>query len=100
MDKPSHVARIGGDEFAVLMPATGLEEGQAAMAHIETLVELNNQFYSGSALVLSMGLATGQQGERLEDVVRRADLLMYENKRAYYSATEVDRRRPNAVVRP
>ena len=99
VDRPSHVARIGGDEFAVLMPATSLEEGQAAMVHMQTLVELNNQFYSGPALVLSMGLAAGQAGERLEDVVRRADLLMYENKRAYYSATEVDRRRRNAAAR-
>jgi len=98
VDKPSHVARIGGDEFAVLMPATGPEEGRAAMAQIQTLVDLNNQFYSGPAVVLSMGLATGQQGERLEDVVRRADLLMYENKRAYYSASEVDRRRRSAAV--
>jgi diguanylate cyclase (GGDEF)-like protein len=100
VDKPSHVARIGGDEFAVLMPATGLEEGEATIAQIQTLVELNNQFYAGPSLGLSMGLATSQPGERLEAVVRRADLLMYETKRAYYTAAEADRRRRNAASKP
>ena len=100
VDKPCHVARIGGDEFAVLMPATDLQEGEATIAQIQTLVELNNQFYSGVPLALSMGLATSRPGERLEAVVKRADLLMYEAKRAFYSAAEVDRRRRAGAPSP
>ena len=100
VERPCHVARIGGDEFAVLMPATEREEGEATIAQIQKLVELNNQFYSGPSLGLSMGLATSQPGERLEAVVRRADLLMYEAKREYYSAAEADRRRRNAAAKP
>ncbi len=99
-DKSCHVARIGGDEFAVLMPATGQEVGEATIAQIQKLVELNNQFYSGPVLGLSMGLATSEPGERLETVVRRADLLMYEAKREFYSAAEADRRRRSTGARP
>jgi PleD family two-component response regulator len=57
------------------------------MESIENLVEVNNQFYSGITLSFSMGMATSTPGERLESVAKRADLLMYEAKRAYYAAS-------------
>ena len=74
--------------------------GEATIAQIQKLVELNNQFYSGPVLGLSMGAATSQPGERLETVVKRADLLMYEAKREFYSAAEADRRRRSTGARP
>jgi diguanylate cyclase (GGDEF)-like protein len=85
IEKPSHATRIGGDEFAILLPGTDEREGAIVMENIQTLLEINNQFYSGLILSLSMGAATSQPGERLEDVVKRADLLMYEVKRQHYS---------------
>jgi diguanylate cyclase (GGDEF)-like protein len=89
VEKPCHAARIGGDEFVVLMPGREQRDGQALMANLDKLVELNNQFYGGRALSLSMGAATSQPGERLETVVRRADAAMYEAKRAYYSDSQI-----------
>jgi GGDEF domain-containing protein len=59
--------------------------GQAMMDAIARLAEVNNQFYPGSALSFSMGAATSQPGERLEAVVKRADLAMFEQKRAHYA---------------
>lgn len=95
--KPNHAARIGGDEFAILMPGCGEAEGATMMESIGKLVALNNQFYStGSTLSLSMGAATSRPGERLESVVKRADLVMYEAKRAHYAALGKDRRRDAA----
>ncbi|HZH50936.1 MAG TPA: sensor domain-containing diguanylate cyclase [Microvirga sp.] len=85
VDKPNYAARIGGDEFAILLPGTDEREGAAVLDNIEKLVEINNQFYSGLALSFSMGAATSQPGERMESVVKRADLLMYEAKRSYYA---------------
>jgi PleD family two-component response regulator len=41
-------------------------------------------------LKLSLGAATSLPGEKLEAVARRADLLMYEDKRAHYSAANPD----------
>ena len=55
IEKPLHAARIGGDEFAILMPAANERDGQAMMDNINKLVEINNQFYSGLILGLSMG---------------------------------------------
>lgn len=83
-DKPVYAARIGGDEFAILMPATD-ERGAVAMKeNIQSLIDINNQYYSGSLLSLSMGHATSIHGERLEATIQRADALMYEDKRTYY----------------
>ena len=90
--KTLHAARIGGDEFAILMPAADERDGQAMMDNINKLVEINNQFYSGLILGLSMGVATSRPGERLEPVAQRADLLMFKAKRDYYAAAEHDRR--------
>jgi diguanylate cyclase (GGDEF)-like protein len=84
--KPCHPCRIGGDEFAVLMPGAELREGEAMMEAIHKLVELNNQFYPGLRLSLSMGVASSGPGERLESVAKRADLQMFEQKRIYYAA--------------
>jgi diguanylate cyclase (GGDEF)-like protein len=93
VEKPCHAARIGGDEFAVLLPSTDERGGQAAMENIEKLVGLNNQFYSALELSLSMGAATSQPGERLEAVAQRADTLMYRAKRAHHTASASARRR-------
>ena len=92
VDPPCHAARIGGDEFAILLPGTDAHGGEAVMEHIEKLVGLNNQFYSAAAITLSMGAATSRPGERLEDVAKRADARMYRAKRAYYAAQPTDRR--------
>jgi PleD family two-component response regulator len=65
------------------------------MDQIQKLVEINNQYYSGVTLSLSMGAATATPGERLEHVVQRADALMYEAKRHFYaSSPSLERRHP------
>jgi diguanylate cyclase (GGDEF)-like protein len=91
--KPCTAARIGGDEFAVLMPGTDERGGEAMMESIQSLVEINNQFFSGSPLSLSMGAATSRPGDSLEEVVKQADRLMYEAKSAHYCAEARNRRR-------
>jgi diguanylate cyclase (GGDEF)-like protein len=98
VDKPCHAARIGGDEFAVLLPGYDERGGEAVMEIIQKLVELNNQFYSARPLSLSMGMATSLPGERLEQTVKRADASMYEAKRAYYSGVETERRQKGVAA--
>ncbi|MGE3867965.1 MAG: diguanylate cyclase [Pseudorhodoplanes sp.] len=92
VDRPSTAARIGGDEFAVLLPATDSGGGETVLESLSDLVEINNQFYPDLKLSLSTGIATSRPGERLEAVIKRADLLMLEAKRAHYSDLAHDRR--------
>ncbi len=100
VERPNCAARIGGDEFALLLPGVDEAGAEAIVQDINRLVDLNNQFYSGALLSLSMGAATGGLGERLEDVVKRADLTMYEAKREYYTDFANDRRQSRAFDAP
>ncbi len=85
VEKPGHAARVGGDEFAVLLPGTDARGGAVLMDSIARLLALNNSFYCDAPLSLSIGLATQLPGERLEAVVKRADHEMYQAKRAFYA---------------
>ena len=99
VDKPHCAARIGGDEFAVLLSATDAAGGEMVLESLHDLVEVNNHFYPDLTLSLSMGIATSRPGERLEAVVKRADLLMLDAKREFYSKSSHDRRRERAAAR-
>ncbi len=81
---PNHAARVGGDEFAILMP--GGEESDVAVLidTIGKLLRINNQYYSDAPMSIAIGGATSEPGEAMEMLVRRADLRMYEDKQAHY----------------
>lgn len=79
-----HAARIGGDEFAVVMPGCNEAEAAAMETTILRILALNNQYHSTMPISLSIGRATGDVGETVEAIARRADLGMYEEKRNYY----------------
>jgi diguanylate cyclase (GGDEF)-like protein len=85
IQKPYHAARIGGDEFVVLLPGANERDTEVVAESIRKIVELNNQFYSGPALSFSMGYATCERGERIEDMLREADAAMYEDKRRHHA---------------
>lgn len=86
-------ARIGGDEFAILLPGTDARACAQFEERLATLVELNNQFYQGPALALAIGTATVDAGQRLERAMSDADRRMYEAKKAWYASAARDRRK-------
>ena len=77
-------SRIGGDEFAILMPGCDRLAAQAMSDTVGELLRINNQFYSHLPLSISYGIATSEPAEKLELAVRRADAAMYEHKRRHY----------------
>lgn len=90
---PATAARMGGDEFAVLIPAGDQQAAEAFLATLHELVELNNQFHSGDPLSFSVGIAVAEPGERLEATLHRADGQMYLQKKHYHAHAEHDRRK-------
>lgn len=82
---PVTASRIGGDEFALLMPGSDYRAAQAMADTVRELLKINNQFYCDAPISMSLGFATSEPGETIESVVRRADAIMFEEKRAYYA---------------
>ena len=96
VDAPACAARIGGDEFTVLLPGCDERGAQAVQQRILSLLDLNNQFYPGQALSLAMGLACCESGSEVEAAVHQADQQMYAAKVRYYHEKGIDRRQDSA----
>ena len=90
VEKPCCAARIGGDEFALLLPGADEQGAALVLDNLGRLLALNNQFHPGASLSLATGAATRQHGETLEDAIKRADLLMYRAKNDYHSRSAED----------
>ena len=76
------VARIGGDEFVAVME--NHVSAQEIIERMPALTALNNKYYQGPELSLSLGYATRKEGESLAKTLVRADEEMYKNKEAQY----------------
>jgi diguanylate cyclase (GGDEF)-like protein len=78
------VARIGGDEFSVIMPETDALAAEQALERVLSMTGVNNTFYQGPALSMSLGVATGERERELADTLREADDHMYVAKRRHH----------------
>ena len=77
----SPVFRVGGDEFVVLLTGSDYARRDQLMNNFKDLAEANRR--SGSGPVVAAGLAVFGEGDaKFSDVFKRADRLMYDNKRA------------------
>jgi diguanylate cyclase (GGDEF)-like protein len=87
VDEPGCAARIGGDEFVILLPSKAQKDVDKMLAELDRVTELNNQFHSHApAVMFSVGTAICDAGGRMEAAIQRADMAMYGNKRALYTA--------------
>jgi diguanylate cyclase len=78
------VCRIGGDEFAIVLPSTDALATQSLSARLSREVARTTvTLESGDKVPLSasVGWATVQPGETREDWIARADAMLYEEKR-------------------
>ena len=76
------VARVGGEEFLVLLPATGLDESRLVAEKIRQSVE-RMKSPAGKTITISIGVAAASPEDENEDAcVLKADQMLYEAKRA------------------
>ncbi|MGB9867927.1 MAG: HD domain-containing phosphohydrolase [Bacillota bacterium] len=77
----SVLARIGGDEFAAIMPETDERNASLIVERIHSQAEVYNQMNPSLPLSISMGFATTvNPKEPLSDTFRKADDTMYRDK--------------------
>jgi diguanylate cyclase (GGDEF)-like protein/PAS domain S-box-containing protein len=77
------VARIGGDEFAVLLPATDAKTAQVSVQRVWQIIREDNASHSGTPVHISLGVSTAKKKSLLSDVLKEADANMYREKRKY-----------------
>lgn len=77
----SRVYRIGGDEFAIFLM------GEQSNVFRDTVMEKISA--AGRSAAIGIGI---NEGEPSEQLIKKADLDMYENKRKYYETAGNDRR--------
>jgi diguanylate cyclase (GGDEF)-like protein len=91
IDEEYTVARIGGDEFIIIMPGADADMAHAIVERVQSLVMVNNKYYHEPLLSLSIGAATRLPGLSLERVISLADDAMYQNKGKYHRRRREDR---------
>lgn len=75
------LARWGGDEFVILLPNTSGDEAMKVLTRIRRL--LSQKLLAGCIAVrCSFGVAAVQSVSTLDTVIRQADSLMYQSKKA------------------
>jgi len=78
------VARIGGDEFAIVLPRNNEQNAKAIVDRINREITRSNKNLSDydleKPLSISIGIATMRDGESLDEGLKLADERMYKNK--------------------
>ncbi len=76
------MARIGGEEFIVLLPETTLEAAIPVAEKLRAAVEVCEFVYEGKPVPITMsgGVASFSEGDSIEAVYQRADKALYQAK--------------------
>ncbi len=74
------VARIGGDEFAVIIPGVDAKLAMKAEQRVRDNINNQNTTRKGDPLRISMGVSTVEKGGSLVEALKQADEQMYAEK--------------------
>jgi len=82
--EPGFTARLGGEEFLMVMPHTGSAAALVLCQQVRDLVERQrwSALTDGLAVTVSIGLATARPGGTVSTVLREADAALYRAKDA------------------
>ena len=70
-------ARLGGDEFAIVLPGSDQARATASAERIRQRIAAQGSFSAVPQLTVSLGVAVFRNNDAAEDLIRRADRLLY-----------------------
>ncbi len=76
------LARMGGDEFTVILPETDEDAAFRVLERVRESIADHNRQFVNDPLSVALGVATAAPREPLEQALRLADARMYEDKAA------------------
>lgn len=84
LPQPKQFWRLGGDEFAVLLSGHTLRQGDVMKDILRRAIDTSaaiQQTTAGTPVSVSIGIAALLPEETISDLVRRADIALYKDKR-------------------
>jgi diguanylate cyclase len=81
----TYAYRYGGEEFVVVLPNEDIETAKIVAKRLQEVIEHRTVTIDGNKTInftASFGVAQKREGERFEDVLKRADEALYEAKRS------------------
>jgi diguanylate cyclase (GGDEF)-like protein len=79
--KADFISRVGGDEFAVILPGAGQKEAMSVVKRIYRTFKDHNSLKGAFPFNISIGIATVNDPlTSLKDALNEADLNMYSRK--------------------
>ncbi len=82
-------ARFGGEEFVVVAPETGLQQGMVLAEKLRSRVE-EHDFKKVGNITISIGITQYEKGDSRDNLYKRADIALYNAKRNGKNRTEMN----------
>ncbi len=86
--KSDMLSRIGGEEFTILLPDTKIKEAVNTAERARKAVE-NYSFKDVGKITVSFGVTAYQEGDIIDDMLKRSDTALYLAKNGGRNRTEI-----------
>ncbi len=98
---PDILGRYGGDEFVILMPETKAQDAAVLLERVRAKVQ-QTQVAENISMTISCGIAQclPDQSDSSSEIIRRADLALYEAKSAGRNCIKIWDKTMSKVLRP